>query len=234
MVDGQYRHKIPDWPMDERPRERLFKYGPETLSEAELIAILLRTGSGGDTAVDMARALLQKFKGLRGLDQQPAQTLSQVKGIGQAKAAQIKAAFELAKRVVQEAYAERPRVRSSEDVYRMVRLQMRDLGREEFRLIFLTGRNEVLSQKRLFEGSLAESVVSPREIILTAIQQAAASVIMIHNHPSGDPEPSPEDRKITQKIVRACHYCDISVLDHLIIGRESYFSFADHGLIESI
>lgn len=219
--------------MDERPRERLFKYGPETLSEAELLAILLRTGNSGDTAVDMARALLQKFSGLRGLDQQPAQSLSQVKGIGQAKAAQIKAAFELAKRIVQETHAVRDRVRSSDDVYRRVRLQMRDLGREEFWILFLTGRNEIISQKKLFEGSLAESVVSPREIILTAIQQAAASVIMIHNHPSGDPEPSQEDRNITQKIVRACQYCDVSVLDHLIIGRDSYFSFADHGLLQN-
>ena len=116
-----------------------------------------------------------------------------------------------------------------------VQKNLRDahLKREEFRVLFLTGRNEIIAQRVLFEGSLAESVVSPREIILTSVQLAAASVILTHNHPSGDPGPSKEDRLITQKISIACRYCDIIVLDHIIIGADSYYSFADHGLMDS-
>ena len=228
---GTYNTKIPDWPEDERPRERMLNHGPEALSEAELLGILLRTGDGKNTSVDLARLLLKKFDGLRGLDQKPVNVLCEVKGIGLAKACQLKAALEIAKRLVQQQSRVRDRISSSEDIYKLVHLRMRDLGREEFRVVFLSRRNEIIADKVLFEGSLAESVASPREIILNAVQLSAANVILLHNHPSGNPNPSNEDKNITQKIVKACKYVEISVLDHLIIGKDSYFSFADHGLI---
>jgi len=230
---GTYKTKIPDWPEDERPRERMLNHGPEALSEAELLGILLRTGDGKNTSVDLARLLLKKFDGLRGLDQKPVSVLCDEKGIGLAKACQIKAALEIAKRLVQQQSRVRDRISSSEDIYKLVHLRMRDLGREEFRVVFLSRRNEIIADKVLFEGSLTESVASPREIILGAVQMAAANVILLHNHPSGNPNPSNEDKNITQKIVKACKYVEISVLDHIIIGKDSYFSFADQGLISS-
>jgi len=230
---GQYSIKIPDWPEDERPRERMLKHGRDALSEAELLAIVLRTGNGKNSAVDLARHILNKYDGLRGLDGQSIEELQSIKGIGLAKAAQIKAALEIAKRLAVQKWRVQDRVKSSEDIYRIVHLRMRDLGREEFRVLFLTARHDILAEKKLFEGSLMESVVSPREIILAAVQQSAASIVLLHNHPSGDPTPSPQDKNVTAKIVEACRYVDIQVLDHIIIGKDSYFSFADYGLIST-
>jgi len=230
---GQYSIKIPDWPEDERPRERMLKHGTDALSEAELLAIVLRTGNGKNSAVDLARHILNKYDGLRGLDGQSIEELQSINGIGLAKAAQIKAALEIAKRLAVQKWRVQDRVKSSEDIYRIVHLRMRDLGREEFRVLFLTARHDILTEKKLFEGSLMESVVSPREIILNAVQQSAASIVLLHNHPSGDPSPSPQDKNVTAKIVEACRYVDITVLDHIIIGKDSYFSFADHGLINT-
>ena len=226
-----YQTRISDWPEQERPRERLLAHGPEALADAELLAIILRTGSGKSTAVDIARHLLREFKGLRGIDSQPIEVLQGIKGIGLAKAAQIKSALELAKRISQTSGQPKEIIKSSEDVHRLVHLRMRDLTREEFRVLFLTIRGELITHKRLFEGSLGESVVSPREIILASVQMAAAAVILCHNHPSGDPSPSTQDRQITRKILTACRYCDIQVFDHLIIGRDSYYSFADNGIL---
>ncbi len=228
---GQYSIKIPDWPEDERPRERMLKHGTDALSEAELLAIVLRTGNGKNSAVDLARHVLNKYDGLRGVDAQSIEELLSINGIGLAKAAQIKAALELAKRLVAQRWRVQDRITNSEDIYHLIHLRMRDLGREEFRVLFLTGRHELLAEKKLFEGSLMESVVSPREIILTAVQHSAASVVLLHNHPSGDPTPSRQDKNVTEKIVKACQYVDITVLDHIIIGKDSYFSFADQGLI---
>ena len=230
---GNYSTKIRDWPEHERPRERLLHQGPDALSEAELLAILLRTGNGKQTALGLARHLLNQFEGLRGLDSATIAEFEEINGIGLAKAAQIKAAIELAKRLAQQKWRMQEKIASSEDVYNLVHLRMRDLKREEFRVLYLTTRNEILAEKKLFEGSLTESVVSPREIIITAIQQAAASVILLHNHPSGHPNPSNDDKLVTNKILNACKYVDIAVLDHVIIGRDSYFSFADQGLINN-
>jgi DNA repair protein RadC len=226
-----YASRIKDWPETERPRERLMNSGPDALSDAELLGIILRTGNRRSSAMDLARQLLDEFGGLRGLDTQPALALCDVHGIGIAKAAQIKSALELAKRLVQQQWNSKERISGSDEAYKYVRLRMRDLQREEFRTIFLTTRNEIIAEKTLFEGSLTESVVSPREIILSAVQLAAASVILLHNHPSGDPSPSREDKRVTEKLAMACRYADISVLDHIIVGKDSYFSFADEGLL---
>lgn len=228
---GEYATRIKDWPETERPRERLLHHGPNVLSDSELLGIILRTGDTRNSAMDLARHLLAKYGGLRGLDTQPASALCDEYGIGLAKAAQIKASLELAKRLVQQQWSNKEKLNTSDDAYNYLKLRLRDLSREEFRVVFLTSRNEVIAEKTLFEGSLRESVVSPREIIVTALQLTAAAVILFHNHPSGDPNPSREDKMVTSKIIKACHYADINVLDHIIIGRDSYFSFADEGIM---
>jgi len=221
----RYATKIPEWPEDERPRERLVKFGAESLSDAELLGIVLRTGNAKSTAIDLARHLISKFGGLRGIDSKSVEELCQVNGIGSAKAAQIKAALEIAKRFSRESSKISDRIANSNDVYQVVRLRMRDLPREEFRALFLTGRNDILAEKTIFEGSLTESVVSAREIIREAVNYCAAAVIFLHNHPSGDPSPSAEDQRVTQKLKTACEAADIQVLDHVIIGKDDYYSF---------
>lgn len=226
-----YFYTIKDWPENERPRERLLQYGPESLSEAQLLAILLRTGSRRQTAFSLAMELLDKYKNVRGLDEVPLETLCEVKGVGLAKACQIKAALELGKRLMQHKYHLEDRVHCSEDVYQYLRLRLRDLAREEFSVLFLTAKNDIITMKTIYKGTLTESLVSPRDIIISALQYATAAIILVHNHPSGDASPSDEDKKITQKIIQACNYFDIKVLDHIIIGRDSYFSFADQGLL---
>ena len=224
-------NRITDWPESERPRERMLGHGADALSEAELLAILLRTGSGKRTAVDLARHLLTTYGGLRGLDQIAIQDLQGVHGIGTAKACQLKAALELAKRFGQQKWLQPERIHCSEEVYQFLKLRLRDLSREVFRVLYLTTRHDILADKVLFEGSLTESVVSTREIVMAALQHAAAAIILVHNHPSGDPHPSPEDKKVTDKIIHACRHFDIRVLDHIIISRDSFFSFADQGLL---
>jgi DNA repair protein RadC len=228
---GEYGNRIKDWPEQERPRERLLHCGADALSDAELVGIILRTGSRRETAMDLGRRLLAEFGGLRGIDRQPVNALCEVKGIGLAKSAQIKAALELAKRLVQQKWSSNAQITCSEDAYQYMHLRMRDLAREEFKVLFLTARNEIIAEKTLFEGSLMESVVSPREIIVTALQLSAANVILMHNHPSGNSAPSQEDKRVTEKIVNACGYAEVQVLDHMIFGKDTYFSFADQGLI---
>ncbi len=228
---ARYSPKIKDWPEDDRPRERLARFGPAALSDAEIMAILLRVGNHDTTALDLARRLLTTYGGFRGLDAVSIPELCQVNGIGPAKAAQIKAALELGKRLFLEKTPERPKVESSEDVYRLVSPHLRDLSHEVFRVLFLTSRNRVLADKVLFTGSLTESIVSPREIVREAVNQTAASVVFVHNHPSGNPEPSEEDKRVTRRLKQACEVVGVEVLDHIIVGEKSYFSFADSGLI---
>jgi len=227
----RYNVKIPEWPEDERPRERLIKFGATALSDAEIMAILLRVGNHETTAIDLARELLHTFAGFGGLDACSIPELCQIDGIGPAKAAQIKAALELGKRLSLAGMTQRRKVESSEDVYQLVSPHLRHLNHEVFRVILLTSRNAVIADKVLFSGSLTESVVSPREIIKEAINQAAASVVFVHNHPSGHPSPSEEDKKVTRRLKQACEVVGINVLDHIIVGGETYFSFADSGLI---
>lgn len=231
LVMAEQGRKITAWPADERPRERLLQQGAEALSDAELLAILLRTGDTNHTALDLARKLLQDYGSIRGLDRQSAESLKNVKGIGPAKACQIKAALELTKRLVQEKWKKTERIHCSDDAFHYVRLRMRDLSREVFRVLFLTTRHDIIEDQELFTGSLSESVVSSREIILHAVRCSAAAIILVHNHPSGDAGPSPEDKQVTHKIIEACRFVDIQVLDHIVIGRDSYFSFADEGIL---
>lgn len=227
----KYSLKIKDWPEEERPRERLIKWGADKLTDTELLAILLRVGGFEDTAIDLARRLLQKFGGFRGLDSKSVAELCEINGIGPAKAAQIKAALEVGKRVFVAKSKEKKKIESSEDVNLLVGPYLRDLPREVFKILLLTSRNNLIAEKTIFEGSLTESLVNPREIIKETLNEAAASIIFIHNHPSGNPQPSDEDKRMTTRLVNACQFVGIKVLDHIIIGKDQYFSFSENGLI---
>lgn len=222
---------IRDWPETERPREKMLHNGPEMLTDVELIAILLRTGGIESTAIDTARKLMQQFHSFRTLDQKTIEDLCQVKDIGPAKAVQIKAAIEIGKRFANAPAAKGEIIESSEDIYHSMRLYLQNLDREEFHIILLTNRNKVLLKKRLFQGSLSSSLVEPREIIKTALNYSAASVIFVHNHPSGNPSPSAEDKALTKRLKMACEVMGIRVLDHIVIGSETYFSFNEHSLL---
>ena len=227
----KYSFTIKDWPEQDRPRERLIKFGADKLQDAELLAILLRVGGVEDSAIDLARNLLNRFGGFRGLDSKSVSELCEINGIGPAKAAQVKAAIEIGKRMVAEKVKTKEKLESSEDVYRLVGPYMRDLTREEFKIILLSSRNNLILERTLFDGSLSESLVNTREIIKEALNQSAAAIIFVHNHPSGDPSPSTEDKRMTKKLVDACNLVGIRPFDHIIIGKNRYYSFAEHGLM---
>jgi len=228
---ARYVAKITDWPENERPRERFLKLGPEKLSDVEILAILLRTGGHEATAIDLARQLLQRFGSFRGLDAKSIPELCEINGIGPAKAILIKAALEAGKRLFLEKSVSTPKISSSEDVYDLFKLHVRDLDREIFKIVLLTSRNQIIMEKNLFEGSLSESLVAPREIVKEGVNHSAAAIIFVHNHPSGDPSPSAEDKRITKRLKLACELVGMRVLDHIIIGKDSYFSFSDSGLL---
>jgi DNA repair protein RadC len=219
--------KIPEWPKAERPREKLVRFGAENVSDAELLAILLRIGNREESAIDLARRLIREVRGLEGIDERGVADLCQIKGIGPAKAAQLKAAFEIGKRLLSSRGKKRSRVTSSQDAYQIISPHLRNRRRETFKVIFLTRRHAIIGEQTLFEGSLTESLVNPREVLKSALAHSAAGVIFAHNHPSGDPSPSTEDRNVTGQLVQACKLVNIRVIDHIIIGDHGYYSFAD-------
>jgi DNA repair protein RadC len=226
-------YAIRDWPEGERPRERLVREGPTRLTTAELLAIVLRTGSRGASAVDLARGLLGSWKGLAALEAAEPAALAETRGVGAAKIAQIKAALELGRRMLQEVEREsRSRVTSSRDVVELFAPQLRGLQRERCELILLNGGNEVVACETLSEGTLTESPVEPRRIVELANRHHAAAAILVHNHPSGQCQPSATDRSLTEDLVAAGDLLHVPLLDHVVIGRRDHFSFADHGLIE--
>ncbi len=227
----EYKLQINNWPESERPRERLLEHGAEHLSDAELLTILLRVGERGKSAYDLAKELLIACQGLHGLDAKSMHELCEMKGIGMAKAAQIKAALELAKRLHQDRPALRENFRTSRDIFEYMRLRVQNQPREQFFVLLLTVRNRLISEKKLFEGTLHESQVNAREVVKLAINEQAGSVAFVHNHPSGQPTPSADDISITKKLQYACTAVEIVVLDHIIVAGERYFSFADEGML---
>lgn len=227
----KYILKIKDWPEHERPRERLIKYGADKLQDAELLAIILRTGVMEDTVIDLARKLLNKVGNFRGLDAKSIGELCEINGIGPAKAAQIKAALEIGKRMATEQVKVKEKIDSCNDVYKLIGAYMRDLNREVFKIILLTSRNNLILERTIFEGSLTESIVNAREIVKEALNNSAAGIVFVHNHPSGDPTPSTEDKHLTKKLVGACKLVGIRPCDHIIIGKDGYYSFVEHGLM---
>lgn len=229
-MDLQLSYRITDLAEAERPRERLLRLGPQALSNAELIAILLRVGVTGENAVQVGQRLLNTFEGLSGLHRASYADVQQQHGIGPAKAAQIKAAIELGRRLTLESPEERPTIHSPADVATLVQYEMSALEQEELWVLLLDTRNRVLHTARLYRGSLNSSQVRVGELFKEAIRRNSAAIIVVHNHPSGDPTPSPDDVSITRSIVEAGRLLDIQVLDHLVIGRGRFVSLKERGL----
>ncbi len=226
-----YRLTMKEMPIDSRPREKLLEQGAERLSDAELLAIILVSGSRKDTALDLANLLLTDCGGLKGILEQGVEELTRLPGIGQAKACQIKAALELAKRIVAWRKNALPIIKSPLDVSTLVMEEMRFLDREYFKAIFLDTKNHVLAIENISIGSLNASIVHPREVFKSAIRRSSAAVILVHNHPSGDPSPSNEDINVTKRLQEAGDILGISVLDHIIIGDSRFVSIKEKGLI---
>jgi DNA repair protein RadC len=232
MKKKKYPHAIANWPAEERPREKLLFKGPEFLSNAELLAIFLRVGVKGKTAIGLAQELLSRFGSLRELYAAPLEELESVLGVGRAKVAQFRAVVELSKRYLAEGFQNRPYVESSDDILKFLYQEMRDLDREVFKVLLLNGQNHVLRIEEIVKGSLTGARIHPREVVKVALRHSAAALVCVHNHPSGVAEPSEDDKKITKDLVFACRPIGIKVHDHIIIGDNEKFSFADTGLIE--
>jgi DNA repair protein RadC len=223
-------YRIPDMPADERPRERLARLGPQALSVAELLAILLRVGVPGENAVQVGQRLLGQFKNLAGLHRASFEELCNQHGIGEAKAAQIKAAVELGRRLVLESPEERPTINSPADAAALVAYEMSALEQEHLRVILLDTRNHVLDIVEVYKGSVNSSQVHVGELFKPAIRRNAAALIVVHNHPSGDPTPSPDDVAVTRAIVQAGKLLDVDVLDHMVIGQAKWVSLKEREL----
>jgi len=229
--ESQGNYRITDLAEDERPRERLIATGPGGLSKAELLAILLRVGVSGENAVQLAQRILDELGGLAGIQRASVSDMCKIHGLGEAKAAQIKAAIELGTRLAREQSDERGPLSSPADAAAVIQLEMQGLVQEELWVLLLDTRNRLLNQpERIYKGSLNLSLVRVGELFKPAIQKSAASLILAHNHPSGDPTPSPEDVALTRSVVQAGKLLDIEVLDHLVIGYGRYVSMKEKGL----
>ena len=232
MIESQIKtvYRIMDLHESERPRERLASLGPQALSNAELIAILLRVGVKGESAVTVGQRLLTEYKGLRGLHRVPFDDLKKQRGLGDAKACQIKAAIELGRRLTLESPEERAAINSPGDAAALVQYEMSVLEQEHLRVILLDRRNRVLETVEVYKGSVNSSQVRVGEVFKEAIRKNASALIVIHNHPSGDPTPSPDDVAVTRAIVQAGKLLDVEVLDHLVIGQGRWVSLKERGL----
>lgn len=222
---------IRDLPAEERPREKLLCSGPGALSNSELIAVILRTGNPRESAVHLAERIISKSGGLRSLPDLSLEELQSFHGIGPAKAVQVKAALELGKRIATSFYEYEPAVTSPRHAADMFMEELRYQKKEYFKLLLLNTKNRVISREEISVGSLNASIVHPREIFSVPIRKSAASVILIHNHPSGDPTPSQEDLAVTRRLVDGGNILGIDVKDHIIIGDGCYLSFKEKGLI---
>lgn len=222
---------IADWPADERPREKLLALGAEALTDAELLAIFLRTGVPGKSAVDLARELLATYGGLVGLLSAGQGDFCSGKGLGVAKFVQLRAVLEMSRRYLREELSERDAITSPEATRRYLKMRLRGYPYEVFAGLFLDNRHRVLEYQELFRGTIDGASVHPREVVRAAMNCNAAAVIFAHNHPSGVAEPSQADIRITERLRGALDYIDVRVLDHIIIGEGEGTSFAERGLL---
>ncbi len=225
-----FTYRIADLHESERPRERLAALGPQALTNAELLAILLRVGVQGESAVHLGQRLLKTFGGLSGLHRVPFSELQNQRGVGPAKAAQIKAAIELGRRLAIESPEERPAITSPADAAALVLYEMSGLEQEHLRVMLLDRRNRLLEIVDLYKGSVNSSQVRIGEVFKEAIRKNASALIVVHNHPSGDPTPSPDDVAVTRALIQAGKLLEVEVLDHLIIGQGRWVSLKERGL----
>jgi DNA repair protein RadC len=224
---------IKDWPEEDRPREKLLAKGSHSLTETELLAIILRNGnaSTGESAIDQARLLLNQFGGLKGIDEASVSEICLVKGIGPAKVAELKACLEIGKRIGSQKWETGQPLHSAEDVFQHFRENLGREKRELFYVVLLNNKNRKMREVKISEGSLTASLVHPREVYNPVIRESAAAVIFVHNHPSGDPAPSPEDIDITKRLKEVGDVMGVRVLDHVVIGHDRYFSFNERGML---
>ena len=223
---------IRNWPEEDRPREKLLKNGEHTLGNSELLAILLRSGVKGQSAIDLARKILQRFKTFRNLSHADLSQWKEFKGLGIAKVAQIKAAIEIGRRFREDEVKEnQPKIESSRDVVDILMPRMRDLKKEVFKIVLLNSQNRISNIFDTGEGTVNKANPIIREIFQKALQNYATSLICVHNHPSGKTTPSTEDREFTEELFKAGNIMQVKVLDHVIIGDNEYYSFADDGIL---
>ncbi len=221
---------IRDWPKEQRPRERLITYGPEALSDPELMALFLRTGSSGKTAIELGREIIARFGSLNKLFTANPHELSEIKGLGPAKITLLQAVLELARRVYSEELKSGPLIPSSGMVKQFLQLHFAGHQSESFVILFLDVQQRLIACEKMFEGTLTRTSVYPREIIRRALEHNAAAAIFAHNHPSGKPEPSPLDKSLTAELKRLLHSVEVKLVDHIIVCGSETWSFHEHGL----
>jgi len=222
---------VRDIPQNERPRERMLQFGAQSLSNADLLAILLRTGSTNESVFHLAHKILAELQSLQNLYETTIEELTKIKGIGPAKAIQIKAAIELGKRIAKQSSEEKVTVHSPQDVANYLMEDMRVLKQEHFLVLLLDTKNQIVSKETISIGTLNASLVHPREVYKPAIKKSVSAIIIAHNHPSGDPTPSQEDIEVTKRLMKAGEILGIDLLDHVIIGDFRYYSLKDKELI---
>ncbi|QSZ27870.1 DNA repair protein RadC [Aceticella autotrophica] len=220
---------IKDLPEDDRPRERLIKYGSGVLSNAELIAIIIGTGNKDESAILLSQRLIGEGRGLKYIMDTGVERLSETKGIGKAKAAKLKAALELGRRIALSGYNESIAVKKPDDIIGFMMDEMRYLKKEYFKVVMLNVKNKIIAVDTISIGSLNSSIVHPREVFKAAIERTASSLILVHNHPSGDPSPSNEDIEVSKRITQSGNILGIKVLDHIIIGDGIGISLKEKG-----
>jgi DNA repair protein RadC len=232
MNDDKGR-SIKHWPEDERPRERLARYGAEGLSDAQLVGIVIGTGDPKSkrSAVDLGRDLMDHFGGFDALDAASIAEISKLKGFGNAKATQLKAALEMGKRLAARKTVRPVKMKTSRAFYEQYAPHMQHLRKEVVKVVLLNPRLHILKDVTISEGSVNQSIVHPREVMVPAIRESASSIVLLHNHPSGDPQPSTADIEITHRVHKTGDIIGIQLIDHIIIGKDGYYSFADEGLI---
>lgn len=221
---------IHDLPITERPRERLQKLGSEALSSQELLALILGRGIRGESVMVTAQRILSAFGNVKNISQASLEELSSIRGIGPAKAAQLKASFELAKRK-EEVSGENISIKTSKDVLKLVRPRLKDKKKEHFLVLSIDTRSTLIRMGNISIGTLDANLVHPREVFKEAIQSLASSIILVHNHPSGNPEPSDADIEITKRIVKTGGVIGIDILDHIIIAKDRFYSFKEKGIV---
>ncbi len=229
MSNSDDYKQIKNWPKDERPRERLFKHGEQYLADSELLAILLGTGTRGESALDLARRILHKFGDFRGMIHTDSRSWKEVKGVGDAKIAQIKAAIEIGKRLSLTGSDSKVNIGKAEDVFNLLKSKLRGAKKEKFIVVLLNNKNRVIRTVDVADGSVSEVRPIIREVISRAFEYFADRVICVHNHPSGDPSPSTNDKVFMNDLMRATDCVGIKCLDHVIIADDRYFSFNENG-----